>query len=141
MRNEREAWVIPRAVYCCSLAGMTHLEKFHGVPVLVCATEGAAVGGERDALDLIGDAGYQGAQWVVVPAERFADDFFQLRTRVAGHVVQKFAQYGVGLVVLGDISRHLEVSSALEDFVRESNGGRQLWFLRDRDQLAERLRG
>ncbi|MBA4866498.1 DUF4180 domain-containing protein [Streptomyces sp. PSKA54] len=120
---------------------MTSLEKIHDVPVLMCAAEGAAIEGERDALDLIGDATYQGARWVVVPAQRFGDDFFHLRTRIAGHIVQKFAQYGMGLVVLGDISRHLKTSSALEDFVRESNGGRQLWFLQDKEQLADRLQG
>ncbi|WP_327269753.1 DUF4180 domain-containing protein [Streptomyces sp. NBC_01218] len=119
---------------------MATLEKIHDVPVFLCAPEGPAVEGEREALDLIGDAGYQGARWVVVPVERFGEDFFRLRTRVAGHIVQKFAQYGMGLVVFGDISRHTEGSSALTDFVRESNAGRQLWFLSDREQLAERLR-
>lgn len=120
---------------------MTTLEKIHDVPVLMCAVEGPALAGEQDALDLIGDAGYRGARWVVVPVERFGEDFFRLRTRVAGDIVQKFAQYGVGLVVLGDISRHTEAGSALADFVRESNGGRHLWFLDDRGQLADRLRG
>ncbi|MEU3252261.1 DUF4180 domain-containing protein [Streptomyces sp. NPDC006997] len=120
---------------------MTSLEKIHDVPVLMCAADGPAIVSERDAVDLIGDAGYLGARWVVVPARRFGDDFFHLRTRVAGDIVQKFAQYGVGLVVLGDISRQVGASSALADFVRESNGGRQLWFLADRERLAERLRG
>ncbi|WP_028815280.1 DUF4180 domain-containing protein [Streptomyces flavidovirens] len=120
---------------------MVTLQTIHDVPVLMCAAEGAAIGGESDALDLIGDATYQGAQWVVIPAERFDEAFFQLRTRVAGDIIQKFANYRVGVVILGDISRHTAASSALRDFVRECNRGRQTWFLGDVEELRERLKG
>lgn len=118
---------------------MSSVEEMHGVPVMVFASEGGAIRGESDALDLIGDASYQGARWAVVPVERFADEFFTLRTRVAGDVIQKFAQYRMGLVVLGDISRHTEGSSALRDFVQECNRGQQTWFLADIEALRERL--
>uniref|UniRef100_A0AAU2K386 DUF4180 domain-containing protein n=1 Tax=Streptomyces sp. NBC_00049 TaxID=2903617 RepID=A0AAU2K386_9ACTN len=118
---------------------MSTLQTIHDVPVLMCAAEGEAISCERDALDLIGDAGYQGAQWVVIPADRFDEAFFRLRTRVAGDVIQKFVQYRLGIVVLGDISRHTEASSALQDFVRECNRGRQAWFLTDVEELRQRL--
>ncbi|MFF9007020.1 DUF4180 domain-containing protein [Streptomyces goshikiensis] len=118
---------------------MSSLEKIHDVPVLMCAAEGEPIRGEREVLDLIGNAGYQGAEWVVVPAERFDDAFFRLRTRVAGDIVQKFVQYRLGMAVIGDISRHTEASSALRDFVRECNRGRQTWFLADVEELRERL--
>ncbi|MCQ8195384.1 DUF4180 domain-containing protein [Streptomyces rugosispiralis] len=120
---------------------MSDLQTIHGVPVLMCAPEGEAIGAERDALDLIGNAGYQGAQWVVIPVGRFDEAFFRLSTRVAGDIIQKFVQYAMGLVVLGDISRHTEGSSALRDFVRECNRGRQTWFLADVEELRERLKG
>ncbi|MFI5621114.1 DUF4180 domain-containing protein [Streptomyces sp. NPDC051567] len=118
---------------------MSTLQTIHDVPVLMCDTEGEAIAGERDALDLIGNASYQGAQWVVVPAGRLDETFFRLSTRVAGDIVQKFANYRMGLVVLGDISHHTEASSALRDFVRECNRGRQTWFLADAGELRERL--
>jgi hypothetical protein len=115
------------------------LRTIHDVPVLVCPAEGEPIGDERAALDLIGDAGYQGAQWVVLPAGRFTDAFFRPRTRVAGEIVQKFVQYQLGLIVLGDISAHTEASSALRDFVRECNRGRHTWFVRDETELTARL--
>ena len=120
---------------------MCTLQTIHDVPVLMCPSEGEVFGGENDVLDVIGDAGYQGARWVVIPAGRFDETFFQLRTRVAGEIVQKFANYRMGIVVLGDISRHTEASSALRDFVRECNRGRQTWFLADVEELGERLKG
>ena len=119
---------------------MSTLQTIHDVPVLLCTTEGETVRGEREALDLIGDAGYQGARWVVVPVERFDEGFFQLETRVAGDIVQKFVQYRLGLVVLGDVSRHTSGSSALRDFIRECNRGSQTWFVADAGELDERLK-
>ncbi|MBM7439627.1 DUF4180 domain-containing protein [Streptomyces sp. HB132] len=120
---------------------MSTLQTVHDVPVLMCPSEGETIHGEREALDLIGDAGYQGARWVVVPAERLGESFFRLETRVAGDIVQKFANYRLGLVVLGDVSRHTEGSSALRDFVRECNRGNQTWFVPDTEELGERLKG
>ncbi len=115
------------------------LQDFSGTPVLVYAPDGPPLRNENDALDVIGESGYLGAAWVAIPVERFTDDFFRLRTRVAGDIVQKFANYGMGLAVIGDISRHADASSALRDFVRESNRGTLLWFLPDTDALRSRL--
>ncbi|GAA3387162.1 DUF4180 domain-containing protein [Streptomyces roseoviridis] len=118
---------------------MNTLRDIHGTSVLVCPPDGPALLGERDATDLIGEGSYSGAAWVAVPVERFTEDFFRLSTRVAGDIVQKFAQYRMGLVVLGDISAHLEGSSALRDFVRECNRGGQIWFVPDAEALAARF--
>ncbi|MCP9944112.1 DUF4180 domain-containing protein [Streptomyces somaliensis] len=115
------------------------LRTIHGVPVWMCPAEGAPVAGERDALDLIGDAGYWGARWVVVPVARLDEAFFRLRTRVAGDVVQKFVNYRLGLVVVGDVSARTAGSPALRDFVRECNRGTQTWFLPTLRDLADRL--
>ncbi|MFG3497997.1 DUF4180 domain-containing protein [Streptomyces sp. NPDC047928] len=120
---------------------MTDLRTIHDVPVLMCPAEGEPIAGENDVLDLIGNASYQGAHWVVIPAERFDEAFFHLRTRVAGDIVQKFANYRMGLAVVGDISPQADRSSALRDFVRECNRGRQTWFLADDEELQERLKG
>ncbi|MFI1466723.1 DUF4180 domain-containing protein [Streptomyces wuyuanensis] len=119
---------------------MSTLEKMHGTPVLLCTAEGKPIGGEADALDLIGDAMYKGARWVVVPAERFDESFFRLRTRVAGDIVQKFVNYRLGLAIVGDISARTEAATSLRDFVRECNRGRQTWFVADIGELRERLK-
>jgi len=107
--------------------------------VLTCSTDGKKLRTDRDAVDLIGEALQSGAGMVVVPAERLAEDFFRLRTRVAGEFVQKFVTYGVRLAIVGDISTHLAESSALHDFVYEANRGRDLWFVTTREELEHRL--
>ncbi|OEJ30632.1 DUF4180 domain-containing protein [Streptomyces subrutilus] len=120
---------------------MNTLQTINDVSVLMCDAEGEVIAGEREALDCIGDAGYQGARWAVIPVERFDEAFFRLSTRVAGAIIQKFVQYRVGIVVLGDISRHTQASPALRDFVRECNRGTQTWFVSDTEELRERLAG
>lgn len=111
----------------------------HGVRVFTCAPDGPRLAGERDAIDVIGETYGQEVSLVVVPVERLDEAFFTLSTRVAGEVMQKFVNYGLRLVVLGDVSRHLAASSALRDFVRETNRGRHVWFVTDLDELEARL--
>jgi hypothetical protein len=114
--------------------------ELHGVPVLVCAAAGPKLADEAAARDLIGEAMYAGVQWVSVPVERVAEDFFLLRTGLAGEIAQKFVNYRLRLAIVGDISHHVASSTALRDFVFETNRGRQLWFVTTQEEFAERLR-
>jgi Domain of unknown function (DUF4180) len=116
-----------------------NLVHLHGVPVLECAPDGEKLRGTADVLDVIGTAMGQGAELVLLPVERLTDDFFTLRTGLAGEIVQKFANYRLRLVVVGDISHHVAKSSALSAFVSESSRGGQLWFVPTKEDLAERL--
>jgi len=94
-----------------------------------------------DALGLIYEEGAGEAEWIAVPAARLDPSFFTLSSGVAGEFVQKFANYGQRLAIVGDISGPVGESDALRDFVRESNRGRQVWFVADNDELARRLSG
>lgn len=94
---------------------------------------------ERDANGAIGDALGEQADTVVVPVACLSNDFFVLRTRLAGEIVQKFTNYRLRLVILGDITKHIENSTALRDFVHEANQRTQLWFVPDRAAFEGRL--
>ena len=114
--------------------------EIHGVKTLICAADGPVIGTGQHAVDLIADAHGRHAALVVLPAARLAPEFFQLRTGVAGEIVQKFATYRMRLAVLGDLSDHLARSETFASFVHETNRGGQLWFLADRNELDARLR-
>lgn len=116
------------------------IEQRGGASVLVCGPDGPPVASEQDALDLIG-AALVGADVVAVPAQRLDPRFFSLESRLAGEVMQKFVNYRLRLAIIGDISGHLEGSSALRALVHESNQGGQVWFLPDLDALDARLGG
>jgi hypothetical protein len=116
------------------------LTTIEGVPVLVCAPDGEQIASERAALDLIGEAWQEGIEWVLIPVERLAEAFFQLRTGLAGQIVQKFVQYRRHLIILGDISGFVAESRAFRDFVYEANRGTEVWFLADLEEVNERLK-
>jgi hypothetical protein len=111
----------------------------HGVRTLVCAPGGTMLRTDREALDVIGQALHHEAELVAIPSKRFDDAFFMLSTRVAGEIIQKFVNYRLRLAIVGDLSAHLDASSALRDFVAESNRGRQVWFVADLAEVDARL--
>lgn len=113
--------------------------SLHGERVAEISHRGAALESERDATDLIAEALSSDARFVAIPAERLSSDFFQLSTRKAGHFIQKFMNYRLRVAILGDISAHVEASEPLADFVRESNRGQNVWFVRDSAELGMRL--
>lgn len=115
--------------------------KRHGVAVLECAADGPPIGSEADATDLVGQALGAHVEMVAIPVARLAPEFFTLASGVAGAVVQKFVTYRLRLAVVGAISARLAESSALRDYVAETNRGNQVWFLGSVDALDARLAG
>lgn len=111
-----------------------------GVPVLMCDPEGPPIAGTQDALDVIG-AAFSGAEIAAVPVGRLDERFFDLRSGLAGEVMQKFVTYRIRLVVVGDLSAQVAASAALRDLIAESNDGAHVWFVADLDELDARLRG
>jgi hypothetical protein len=104
-------------------------EIIGGSPVLMLSGAGSAIADERAAADLIGDALSEGAGTVVIPIERLGESFFDLRSGLAGLIVNKFVVYRIRLVLVGDIASYEATSKAFRDFVREANRGDQLSFV------------
>ncbi|HWH58725.1 MAG TPA: DUF4180 domain-containing protein [Terriglobales bacterium] len=117
----------------------SQLHDLNGIRVLELDSSGAPIGNCRDALDLIGEAATNKADMVAVPLERLTPGFFDLKTRAAGEMIQKFSTYGVRLAIVGDVSNAVESSSAFRDFVRESNRGTTIWFVENFESLKRRL--
>jgi hypothetical protein len=115
------------------------LQTIAGIRALLLPAEGPALESERDATDVIGEVLGVDAQLVAIPVERLSADFFTLSTRKAGLFIQKFTNYRVRLAIVGEIGAQVAASQALGDFVRESNRGQQVWFVRDMDELAAKL--
>jgi hypothetical protein len=107
--------------------------------VYECPIEGKKLRTDRDAVDLIGEALNTRARIVVIPVERLDEDFFRLRTGVAGAFIQKFVQYHIKLLIVGDISAFVAASTALRDFVYEANRGKDFWFVGTREEMERRL--
>lgn len=103
--------------------------------VLALPADGPVLASEADGLDVLGQAFGAEADVVAVPVERLDPEFFRLRSGLAGAITQKFAQYGVRLVVVGDVSRWTSEPGPVADWVRESGRGGQLAFVGDLAEL------
>ena len=110
-----------------------------GSGIIRLPLDGPPLAGGQDALDAIGEAWGSNASTIVVPVERFDAEFFDLSTGVLGELTQKFANYRIRLVVLGDVSAYATASDAFRDYLRETNAGDQVWFVADDAELAARL--
>lgn len=105
----------------------------------VAELAGGVVASERDATDLVGNARFLGADHVMLTVDQLGPDFVDLSTGFAGAVVQKFVNYGVRLVVVGDL--HGAGSESWQAYVRESNRGLHVWFAADRNEALRRIEG
>jgi hypothetical protein len=115
-----------------------HLAEIAGVRAWLCDDAGPALD-ERLATDIIGESLGAGVGLVVIPTARLSPAFLDLRTRLAGELLQKFVNYQRQVAILGDVSAATARSEALRDFVRESNRGRAVWFVADLAELEARL--
>ena len=81
----------------------------------------------EDALDLIGNMSYQGFDKLIIHEENMISDFFVLKNKIAGNILQKFSQYSIPLAIIGDFEKY--ESKSLNDFIFESNKGSQINFV------------
>lgn len=104
----------------------------------IVTTEETLFADAQAALDLMATAKYEAAAPIdamILDKRNIAEDFFVLRTRLAGEVLQKFINYSMKLAIIGDFSGY--TSKSLADFIRESNRGKDIFFVGTR---AEALR-
>ena len=115
------------------------LVEIAGRRAWLCDAEGPPLASERDAADLIGETFAHEARLVIVPLARLAPAFLDLRTRLAGEMLQKFVNYQRQGIILGDVGEAAARSGALRDFIRESNRGEAVWFVPDLASLEAKL--
>lgn len=69
----------------------------------------------EDGLDLLGNLNYQGFDKIIIHEKNIIPDFFDLKTKIAGDILQKFTQYQMPLTIVGDFSKFN--SKSLNDFI------------------------
>ncbi|PWN67414.1 DUF4180 domain-containing protein [Chryseobacterium oncorhynchi] len=89
----------------------------------------------QDGLDLMGDIYYQGFDKVIVYEKDITPDFFDLKTKIAGEILQKFSNYRIGLAIIGDFSKY--ESKSMKDFIYESNKTGHVNFLETLEDALE----
>lgn len=104
----------------------------HDAETVAIASDTPSLCSADDVLDLAISARYEtGADRLVLEKSAFCDDFFVLRTGLAGEALQKLINYHFKLAIIGDFSQ--VASKALRDFIRESNRGKNVCFVASYD--------
>ena len=93
--------------------------KNDGLTFLEIRSEEQFINNVQDVLDLFGELYGQYYDGIT-------HDFFDLQTKLAGEILQKFSNYRIRLVIVGDWSKY--TSRSLEAFITESNRGKTVNF-------------
>ena len=80
----------------------------------------------RDISDLMANAYYNECAGLVINKEYLVEGFFDLKTRIAGEILQKFSNYNMKMSIVGDFSVY--DSKSLHDFIYECNNGNLIFF-------------
>ncbi len=107
------------------------------LPVLELTGAGAVIGSERDALDLLALCREHQAQGILASTSLFHDDFFRLKSGIAGAILQKLAHYQVRLALVRQPEQ--KIKGKFLEFVNESNNGSYFAILDSRDEAIRWL--
>ena len=92
----------------------------------------------QSALDFAMSIQYEtGSDIIAINKEAITEDFFQLRTRIAGDILQKFVNYRIKFAIIGDFSNYQ--SKSLKDFIYECNRGKDVFFVGSEAEAIEKL--
>jgi hypothetical protein len=116
---------------------MLKYEKVENYIISRLTVDGIVISEVQDALDLLGDAGVNNSNRLIISESNLNPDFFRLHTGLAGEILQKFSTYDFKLAVVGDFSKF--TSKNLQDFIRESNRGNRIFFVNSSEEAVRML--
>ncbi|REK71159.1 DUF4180 domain-containing protein [Paenibacillus paeoniae] len=107
--------------------------------VAILSGDGVVIGDVQDALDAIMNAHYLDCDKLMIRKELIHEDFFELKTGLAGEILQKCTNYRTKLAVVGDFSGYN--SKSLNDFIYECNHGQNFFFKATEEEALKALHG
>lgn len=114
------------------------IEVRNGVTIAVVDHDKVLLTSVESALDFLGSTRYETeCDAMVFPKETITEAFFDLKTKLAGEILQKFVQYDMRIAIVGDFSMY--GSKALNDFIYESNKGKHVYFAESLEKALEML--
>ncbi|MEC5241477.1 DUF4180 domain-containing protein [Bacillus mycoides] len=109
-----------------------------GVNIAVVRNDTVLISDVQSALDLMATVQYEvDSKRIAINKSLISESFFDLKTRLAGDILQKFINYRVKIAIIGDFSMY--TSKSLKDFIYECNKGKDIFLLATEQQAIEKL--
>jgi hypothetical protein len=105
------------------------IHKLDGATIAEVISDEILVNSGRDALDLMMEAVGYGVHSLIVHERNLHPTFFDLRSGLAGEILQKGVNYQVKLAIIGEFEKY--TSKSLHALIVESNRGTQTLFVAD----------
>jgi hypothetical protein len=113
------------------------ISQINGISIAELISDEVLIHEVQDALDIMGDCNYQGSNNIILHKKNITEGFFDLKSGIAGEILQKFSTYQVHLAIVGDFSEY--TSKSLNDFIFESNKHGRINFVDSVDEAKRRL--
>ena len=91
----------------------------------------------EEGINLVGTLYYQGFEGAIIHRDTITPYFFDLKTKIAGEILQKFSNYRIRLAIVGNFESY--TSNSLKNFIYECNKGRQVNFVASVPLALEKL--
>ena len=114
-----------------------NLIEIKGNYIAEIISDTVVVKNSQNALDLMANCGYQGARKIIINEKNIIPDFFDLKTGIAGEILQKFTNYDVQLAIVGDFSKYS--SKSLRGLIYESNKKGRINFVKSTSEAKDKL--
>ncbi|KAF5039976.1 hypothetical protein DSECCO2_538310 [anaerobic digester metagenome] len=113
------------------------IKSIHDRSVALVESEQIEFSTVQDMLDVMAGCAWDGADTLVISEHQLNPSFFDLKSGLAGEMLQKFSNYRMKLGVLGDFSKY--ESKSLRDFIRESNRSGHIAFAVNIEEALQML--
>lgn len=113
------------------------INQINGINIAEVISDEIVINNVQDAIDLMANCNYQDAGNIILKDTNITKDFFDLKTRLAGEILQKFSNYRVRLAITGDFSKY--PGKSLRDFIYESNKQGRIFFVSNTEEAYQKL--
>lgn len=117
---------------------LKYIQHNNNISIAELSDDNFLISKPQDVLDIFGELIGNDCERIIIHERNLHAGFFDLKTRLAGEMLQKFSNYRIKLAVVGDFSKYN--SKSLKDFIFESNKSNYVFFASDLDSAILRLK-
>ncbi len=113
------------------------ISEINGIKLAEIVSDELLIKNVQNALDILVNIYYQDIDNIILHEKNITFDFFDLKNKMAGDILQKFSNYRVKLAIVGDFSKY--ISKSVHDFIYESNKLGHINFVASLEEAKQRF--